>query len=130
MEDWYQSHIESGETYFTVETWNVNYRVTRRVVCRDLDTAYSVAARLRKRIAFYCDRFDTFPLCSTPIRITEFIGSSPGSGRVLACCTWEGKPTMTEALESARNAEWYAIDPAHTAGGACVPMPNRRKVRM
>lgn len=114
-------------TYFTVETMDVNYRITRRIPCSNLDTAYGVAAGLRKRLAKH--GYDTLPLCSTEIRIYELDGSK-GYGRCVALVVWEGKPTMTEALESARNAEWRAIDPAHTAGGACVPMPNRRKVRM
>lgn len=122
--DW----IASQPKYFTVETWDANYRVTRRIVCRDLDTAYTVAAQLRKRLVSH--GYTTRPMPTTAIRLTEFAGSSPGSGRVVACSVWEGRQTMVAAIEAARTAEWRAIDPSNTARGACVPMPDRRPVRI
>jgi hypothetical protein len=115
-------------TYFTVETWNVDYRVTRRIVCRDLDTAYTVAAQLRKRLVRH--GYATLPMPTTTIRLTEFVGRPKWSGCVIASSLWEGRPTMREAIEAARSARWLAIDPAHTAGGACIPMPERRGVRI
>lgn len=115
------------ETYFTIETRNANYTVTRRIVCRDLESAYTVAAQLRKRLVPHGYR--TLPLPTTDIRLTEFEGRN-GSGRVVACCTWEGRPTMAEAIDAARSAEWRAIDPGDTARGACIPMPHRRKPRL
>lgn len=116
-----------GNTYFTVETWDVNYRVTRSIACRDLDTAYTVAAQLRKRLTHH--GYDTLPMPTTAIRLTEYQGSS-GSGRVVACSIWAGALTMQEAIAEARAADWLAVNPAHTAGGACIPMPGRRHVRI
>lgn len=117
----------SERTYFRVETRNVNYHVSRDILCSNLDSSYSVAACLRKRVARHGYR--TMPMTTTDIHIIEFFGF-PNSGRVVACTTWPGAPTMAEAIEAARQAEWRAIDPANPAKGACVPMPERRKPRL
>lgn len=117
------------DSYFTVSTRTEAYTTTRRIVCRDLDTTYTVAIQLRKRLSSHGYR--TLPMPGTTIYLTEFEGSPPSdSGRVMACSTWLGAPTMAEAIELAAHAEWLAVPRAHPASGCCLPMPERRKVRV
>jgi len=104
--------------HFTVTTRDKNHRQTRRIVCVNLETAYTVAMQLRKRVG--TER--PLPMPTTPITITALDGPA-GAGSVVACLTWPGAPTKTEAIAAGELARWRWIDPTHTAGGACLPEP-------
>lgn len=123
------SYDPADITHVAVETRNRRGTVTRRVVCADVDAAYSVAMGWRKR-THKAGGVDTLPSPSTDITLLAMTGR-PGAGTVIACLKWVGcLPTTTSvahgtriAVELGEQARWRYIDPGATYRGACLDTP-------